>query len=669
MRSIRLSRILFSVMCLGTAIPASSLAQTDALRLPAVFSDHMIVQREQPIRVWGWGAAGDTVHVTLADVSAEAVVADDGSWSAELPELMAGGPHTLTVAGDQTITFEDVLVGDVWLAGGQSNMEWPVIASNDADAEIASASFPRIRLFTVERAFAGDSASDVLSSGWQAVTPSSVRDFSAVAYFFGRELHQELNVPIGLLESNWGGSAAEAWMSPEGLAEHPDFVALADSIVAGSTNPQMILDRETARYERAMQRWNDRIRELDLGFQVEGPVWAQPAFRPTNWDTMAIPQAWEDGGLGNYDGIVWFRKAFEIPEDWTGRPLHLSIGIVDDSDSTWINGHLVGGSWQNGPRNYVIPPSYLRAGENVLTMRIVDPYGPGGIRGEAEDLKIWSENHENDAVSLAGDWTYQAVLRTSEMPRRPPRPAENQIPVGLYNAMIAPIQQFALKGVIWYQGETNAGRAYQYRTLFPALIQDWRNQFESPDLPFLYVQLANFMARQDDPDAESAWAELREAQTMTLQVPNTAMAVAIDVGEANDIHPRDKQSVGHRLALAALGTVYDRDVVYSGPQYVGMRIDGSSIRLLFAHTGSGLTARGGELRGFAIAGPDGEFKWADARIEDNMVVVRHPSVDDPRAVRYGWGNNPDVNLYNREGLPAIPFRTDDLPGETWPSGN
>ena len=264
---------------------------------------------------------------------------------------------------------------------------------------------------------------------------------------------------------------------------------------------------------------------------------------------------------------------------------------------------------------------------------------------------------------------YKPALRLSELPMRPRPPAENQIPGGLYNAMIAPLNHFPVKGTIWYQGETNAGRAYQYRTLFPALIEDWRAQFESPEMPFLFVQLANFMDRQNDPNAPSEWAELREAQTMTLQVPNTAMAVAIDVGDANDIHPRDKQSVGHRLALAALKTVYGRNVTHSGPQYVGMRIDGEAVRLLFAHTGSGLVARGGDLRGFAIAGPDGVFHWADARIDDNTVVVRHPRVDDPRAVRCGWGNNPDVNLYNREGLPAIPFRTDELPGVTWPNAN
>ena len=667
MLSIRfIAPLLLLAMVVSSWMPRMSTAQATELRLPAIFSDHMIVQRDQPVRVWGWSAPGDTIAIALGEASAEAVADGDGAWVAELPPFPAGGPHTLTVAGPEMRRFENVLVGDVWIAGGQSNMEWPVVASDGAEETIAAANYPQIRLMTVERSFAGEPGTDVISSGWHEVTPGSVRDFSAVAYYFGRTVHQEVGVPIGLLESNWGGSTAEAWASAEKLAELPDFEAVADSMLAGTVTPQSIYDRELAVYERRMTDWARAVRQDDPGFTIEGAVWAHPSFTPADWDTMDVPGSWEERGLPGFDGVAWFRKTFEIPAAWLSRPLRISLGRVDDADSTWINGQLIGGSADSSPREYVVPTGVIREGTNVVTVRVFDEWGPGGIRGRAEEVAIWPDGSKSESISLAGEWAYRTALHLSDLPPLPRPPGRNQIVAGLYNAMIAPIRHFPVKGVIWYQGESNADRAYQYRTLFPAVIEDWREQFGLPEMPFLYVQLANFMDMQMNPNVPSAWAELREAQTMALQVPNTAMAVAIDVGEANDIHPRDKQTVGHRLALAALGTVYERQVVHSGPQYVGMRIDGDAVRLLFSHVGSGLVARGGPLRGFALAGPDGEFRWAEARIEDNVVVVRHRAIDDPRAVRYGWANNPPVNLYNREGLPAIPFRTDDLPVSTQP---
>lgn len=642
--------------------------QARDLWLPALFGDDMIVQREQPIRVWGRAQQGSVVQVRLAESSGTTVASDDGRWSLELEPLEAGGPHELVVeAAADTVRYRNVLVGDVWVAGGQSNMEWPLTETSGGAAAIAGANHPEIRLFTVERGFEDRPAEDVRSSGWHATTPQTIRNFSAVAYYFGKRLHEEVGVPIGLLESNWGGSAAEAWMTPDHLAAVAGFEAQADSMLNGALGPAAIYEREREVFDANFARWNETLRARDAGFEGAEATWARPDFDATDWQTMNVPGPWEDAGLADYDGIVWMRRTFEVPSEWLGRPLSLSFGTVDDADSTWINGRVVGYGSTYGPRSYTVPADVVRDGKNVIVVRILDTGGPGGLLGSADDTFIRPADDATAApLSLSGEWSYRASIPLRDAPRLLYARSQIHIPSGLYNAMIAPLTPFAVKGVIWYQGETNADRAYQYRTLFPRLISNWREAFGQPEMPFLFVQLANFMAPQRDPDETSAWAELREAQALTLAVPHTAMAVTIDIGEANDIHPRNKRDVGERLALAALGTVYERDVVYSGPTFVGVRRDGSCMRLLFNHAGSGLVARDGALRGFTIAGPEGRFVWADARIEGNAVLVCHPEIQDPRAVRYGWGNNPSVNLYNREGLPASPFRTDDLPGVTGP---
>ena len=348
MRTLPLFGRLFLLSC--TLLMAEGASAQSALRMPAIFSDHMVVQRDQPIRVWGWGAPGDTLRVELSTSTGNAVVDPDGRWMAELPELPAGGPFRLSVAGSDSLVFDDVLVGDVWLAGGQSNMEWPVVASNDADAVIAAASDPQLRLFTVERGFAATPAEDVVSSGWHPTTPNTVREFSAVAYHFGQQLRREVGVPIGLLESNWGGSAAEAWMSADMLSTHSDFASLASEMLQGSVSPVSIYEERRQAFEEALLVWSDAVRELDAGYTIEGPVWAQPSFVPADWDTMQIPQALEEGGLADFDGIVWFRRSIEVPAAWAGQPARLEFGLVDDADSTWVNGVLLGAAADTGMR-------------------------------------------------------------------------------------------------------------------------------------------------------------------------------------------------------------------------------------------------------------------------------------------------------------------------------
>ena len=380
---------------------------------------------------------------------------------------------------------------------------------------------------------------------------------------------------------------------------------------------------------------------------------------------MDLPTAWEAAGLEDLDGVVWFRKEITLPTDWASEDLTLHLGLVDDMDSTWVNGQAVGSAqgWQT-ERAYPVPASATEPGLNTIAVRVVDTGGEGGFRGEADSLRL--ERARGARLPLEGPWAYQVGLdlRSEELPPRPPRPQD--FPTVLYNAMVHPLIPYGMRGAIWYQGESNAGRAYQYRTLFAEMIRDWRQQWGQGDFPFLFVQLANFMAPQTDPNEQSAWAELREAQTRTLALPNTGMAVIIDIGEADDIHPRNKKDVGARLARWALAQTYGRDgLVYSGPLYRSMEREGDAIRLHFDQVGGGLTTPEGEpLMGFAIAGPDSVFVQAEARIEGDAVVVSSPYVEDPVAVRYGWANNPEATLYNEAGLPASPFRTDEWPGVT-----
>ncbi|MEW5977837.1 MAG: sialate O-acetylesterase [Acidobacteriota bacterium] len=507
------------VMCLSIA-GGGALMWAD-VRLPRVLSDHMVVQRDLPIRFWGWADAGESVTVALrwsgGQATASARAEANGRWKVRLAPISRTGPIEVTISGRNTIVLRDVAVGDVWVCSGQSNMAWPVASASNGNEEVASANYPMIRLFTVANAVSDRPEEDVKGE-WQATTPETVKDFSAVGYFFGRDLHQHLNVPIGLIDSSWGGTPAEAWTSQATL-------------------------------------------ESDLSLQP----------------------------------ILW--------------------------------------QWQ----------------------RVLADYPDARNRYERE-LKQWEQA------------AAEAKAQNQPEPRRPsqPRgPGHPWAPSGLFNAMIAPLTEFSIRGAIWYQGESNAQplRAAEYNRLFSGMISDWRRAWDEGPFPFFFVQLANFLPRKPEP-TDSSWAELRESQTAALGLPNTGMAVIIDIGEADDIHPRNKQDVGKRLALAARGVAFGEKIEYSGPLYRGMRIDGKQIRLYFDHAQSGLVAKDGKsLQGFAIAGSDRKFVWAEARIEGESVVVSSPKVDQPIAVRYAWADNPECNLYSKNGLPASPFRTDDWPGQ------
>jgi sialate O-acetylesterase len=628
----------------------SAAASKAEVTLPRIFGSNMVLQQGIEIPVWGWANPGERVTVTLSKSTASVRTGRDGKWKVQLPRFEYGGPYTMTITGRNRIIFDNVMIGEVWIASGQSNMEWPLAQSNQAEEEIAAASYPDIRLFQVPRAVAQLPEEDIASGEWKACTPGNVANFSAVAYFFGRELHQKLNVPVGLIQSAWGGTVAETWISPETIENDPDFAEPLKKLRS--------MDMESYEQEqrdRLKQMFGGKLPTEDKGIIDGEPVWSAIDLDDGDWKSLVVPKYWEEQGYAQIDGVAWYRKEIKLTEEQSQSNVTLHLGKVDDSDITWVNGIEVGKT--EGPhdedRIYTIDAKHLRPGKNMLVVRVNDTGGNGGIWGDPKNqfLAIGSEK-----VDISGDWKFRISKATLAAVNIGP----NSYPTLLFNGMINPVVPYAIKGAIWYQGEGNASRAKQYQRVFPALINDWRQHWNQGDFPFLFVSLANFMKPAETP-GESSWAELREAQTKTLSLPQTGMAVTIDIGEAGDIHPRNKQDVGLRLSLNALKIAYDKDLVFSGPIYQSVEFKGDKAIVTFDHAGSGLIAkdRYGYLKGFTIAGADNKFHWAQARITgENQVEVYAEEVKQPVAVRYGWANNPDdVNLYNAEGLPANPFRS------------
>lgn len=637
------------------------------LKLPSLVSDNMVLQRDAKLPIWGYAKPGEKVTLTFQKQSKTGKAGTDGKWTVNLDPIPAGGPFSLTVsAGKEQKTINNILVGEVWLAGGQSNMQWQLEQTvNNYQAEIAAANYPQIRQFGVKQE--ADSKPHLLpdtSAKWKLCVPENAGKFSAVAYFYARAIHLKYNIPVGILYCNWGGTVAEAWTSSEALRSNlPEFADVLDKIKNYEANKTEIDKQEKEENEKRVAL----IRSMDKGAKpVNGKFWFEPGFDAKAWKTIKAPGAWESNGLEGVDGIIYLRYEVNLSaEQAADKNAFLSLGPIDDEDSTWVNGVKVGGmDLYSAFRKYSLPAGLLKEGKNTIVVKVTDTGGNGGFTGTPEQffLKAGAGN-----VSLAGNWKYEAGMDVSQIP---PRKASlfkgHNVASKLYNAMLYPLIPYAIKGAIWYQGESNATRAYQYRTLFKTLISDWRKQWNQGDFPFLYCQLANYM-KADTIPTESAWAELREAQSMTLSVPNTAMACLIDIGDAKDIHPRNKQDVGWRLFLAAQKLVYKENVVASGPTYQSQTVEGNKIRLKFDNVGGGLKVKDkyGYVKGFAIAGPDYKWVYAQARLENNTVVVYSDKISNPVAVRYAWANNPeDNNLYNKEGLPAPPFRTDNQPGIT-----
>ena len=614
------------------------------VQLPRLFSDGAVLQRDQPLRIWGTADAGAPVHVDFNGSAVDVAAGADGRWSATLPAQGAGGPYQLTVrSGDSARNVRDLLVGDVWLASGQSNMEWPVASSDDVDAVIASAGDTQIRHFKIPKSWSEKPEHDLVGGGWVAASPQTVANFSAVGYAFARELRAATGVPIGIIDSTWGGSNIQTWMSAaslgideKGLAQRMKIVLEAD---------QHLVKEIQRKLERWKQSGNDESQ------------WHLADHDDRDWAVIRVPGAWEYNGWPGMDGIAWYRTTFTLTEAEARQGATLALGPIDDSDQVWVNGQRVGGmtkQW-SAPRQYPVPAQVLQTGVNSIAVRVVDDGGGGGITGNPDVSYLQLEGGRRQA--LAGDWKF----RPYEV-RVAIEGEKNQIDTLLYNQMIHPLQPIPLRGVIWYQGEANAGEgsAYAYRDQFVTMIKQWRSDFQQPGLPFLWVQLANFISDGDTPTS-SSWAMLRESQSAALALPATGQAVIIDVGDPGDIHPKDKQTVGHRLALAARHVAYGESLVYSGPVYRNAEFQGNAARIAFDLQGSKLSVRGGgeAVQGFELAGADRRFHPATAKLEGDAVVVTSDLVAQPVAVRYAWRDNPEnANLTNREKLPASPFRSD-----------
>ena len=627
-----------------------SLASFGKVKLPKLISDGMILQRNTDVNIWGWADANENISVSFVGSTYNTIADNKGNWKVVLADLKPGGPYQMQI---NSITINNILVGDVWVCSGQSNMELPMRrVSWNYPSEIEHSENKYIRQFLVPDKYNFDEPQNDLSSGtWKSASPENTPDFSATAYFFAKFLYEKYKVPIGLINSALGGSPVESWISGNALKKFPKYYNEAKLF------RDSILIKKIEASDRARSNaWYTLLHKVDRGFKDPENIWYKTNLNTSDWSTMEVPGYWsEETDLGQLNGVIWFRKKVEIPSSMAGKSAKLILGRIVDADSAFINGQFVGTvSYQYPPRRYDIPTGLLKAGENTIVVRVISNIGKGGFVPDKQYAVVTKDT----SINLTGEWKFRLG---AEMP-----PLESQTfirwkPTGLYNAMIAPLLNYKIKGVIWYQGESNAERPKEYLSLFSTMIKDWRTNWNEGDFPFLFVQLPNFMETKSEP-SESNWALLREAQLKTLSLPNAGMVVAIDIGEWNDIHPLDKKDVGYRFALAAEKLAYGDNIVYSGPIYKSMKIDGNKIILSFTHTGSGLIAKGdNKLKYFAIAGNNKKFVWANAKIENNKVVVWNDKVKNPVAVRYAWADNPDgANLYNKEGLPASPFRTDDF---------
>jgi sialate O-acetylesterase len=587
--------------------------------------------------------------VEIASQAGTASAGTDGRWEVLLVPPATGGPYTLTVSGPQSVTLSNVLVGDVWLCGGQSNMEFPLSRARNGDAEVKAANHSNLRLFTVRQQPSYTLASNVQGT-WQVCTPQTVSEdggVSAVGYFFARRIQGETNIPIALIKDCWGGTPAESWTSADALRPLGDFDPALDEVarVRAKGGPE---------YGNYISHWYD---EFDAGHKDN--AWAAPDLDDHDWITVTIPGGFAELGVPDAPAVCYFRKTVVLPEPLPTGDARISLGVVERMDTTFVNGQWVGASaWVENRRSYNIPGTALKPGTNSVTVRVFKTKPDGGFRSQPDQLKLVLG--DKSEIPLAGNWKGKVSVDA-----RPPQPLpmsfENwpTMPSVLHNGMIAPLAPLAISGAIWYQGEANAGRAAQYRTLLPAMIADWRRTFRQGDFPFYIVSLAAFMQHRDTP-GEDAWAELREAQALTARsVPNSGLAVAIDVGNANDIHPLDKKEVGERLALCALAQHYGREIPCSGPTFVRAEEIPGALKLQFTNVAGGLIVKGERLGEFSVAGEDGEWHWADARIAGDAVIVSGVGVPHPKAARYAWQANPVATLFNGAGLPAVPFRTDD----------
>jgi sialate O-acetylesterase len=623
----------------------SGLIANANVKMPLLFSDGMVLQRNKAIPVWGFADANEKVEIHFNKQTKKTQADKNGKWTINLDAEKAGGPFELTITGKNKIVIKDVLVGEVWICSGQSNMEFQVFKTMNAEKEMNNANYPMIRHFGVAQDLSGKPKDDLKAGKWEVSSKETVGNFTAVGFYFARKLYAELKIPIGIINTSWGGTNVETWTSREAFEKSAEFKNMIADV------PVMNVDSISKLYA---QRMNERIGKIQGGSVSTDNenIFKELSFDDASWGELNTPGFWENQPLGDLDGVVWMRKTIMLSAEDIKNKGTLHLAKIDDEDITYVNGIEVGKNNQwDAKRIYQIPANLLKEGKNIIAVRIVDNSGGGGIYGESDDLQL---TLGSKVIPLEGKWKYRViVVKTALSP--------NSYPSLLYNAMVNPLVPYAIEGVLWYQGEANVWRANQYKKAFPLMISDWRAKFKQGDFPFYFVQLSTFDEFGGNSKKGSRWAELREAQSETLKLKNTGMAVTTDIGNAKDIHPTNKQDVGLRLAAIALDNVYGKKQIFSGPTYKSQEIKGNQIILTFDNIGEGLlTPNNDELKGFEIAGSDKVFHSAKAIIKDNKIIVSSTQVQNPVAVRYGWADDDTaINLFNKEKFPASPFRTDN----------
>lgn len=640
------------------------------VKLPSLFTDGMVLQQNCKAAVWGTASPGESVTVSNTwNNDSKTVTADkDGKWKVNLQTTSAGGPYALIIKGNNTVFINNVLLGEVWLASGQSNMEMPMegwlpeCPIKNGPQDIANSANNEIRIFMVQRGVSFSPKND-FDGQWKPANPQNTPKFGATCYYFAKKLNEELGVPVGIINTSWGGTPVESWIPGDFIKNVPEYSQIVNNINESKSKAdekeRWILSRP--RVERNNQPWEN--------INLDDQKLSQKDFNDNAWKTMSIPRSWESDVIKTFDGVVWFRKKIKITPEMAGKELVISLGAIDDMDMTYFNGKKIGGYMLDGywqqERVYTVPAADVKVGESVIAVRVLDTQGGGGMCGKKESMKYYTKGNEKNAVSLVGDWKFLPIaelkanvfykfnIDNQEFYQRPSLPVElgEMTATCLYNAMVAPVVGYNIAGAIWYQGEANVGRGEEYSRTFPLMINSWRDKWNIGDFPFYFVQIAPWNY------GEGPSMEIREAQRISLNVKNTGMAVTLDIGDNDNIHPADKTTVGNRLALWAFNDVYNKKNVCSGPLFKNQTILGNKITLTFDYS-DGLKAQGGELKDFEIAGKDGKYYPATVKIVDNKVEVTSEKVKKPLSVRYLWKNTLDKpTLYNGANLPASSFQS------------
>lgn len=621
------------------------------IELAPFFSDHMVLQRDRPIRIWGEAPAGEQLRVSMANRVTVVRADENGRWMATMGAVEVGGPYSLEIIGAAVHKeLEDVWVGEVWLCMGQSNMEWPLAKTADSEVSIANADLPLLRYFKINSRMAMQPQEHLPSGTWLVSSPENAGAFSGVAFHFAKTKLEKENIPIGIIEASWGATTIKSWLGPNALQQRQDLAM----ILAQMQNLNISDLQDSLR--TAEQHWRESFDEFDIGLTA---LWQNRMAQEVDWPLMELPQPWERGGPLSADGVVWFKKDFDLTGEQSEQALELSLGVLDDEEEVFVNGiPLASGNFDyRAFRRYTIPSALLQAGENTLTVRISDFGYVGGFIGKPEDIQLiqgdWS-------LSLAGTWKYR--WGTPDLPSKPRPIGPNSYPGLVYNAMIHPLTQLTIGGILWYQGESDLDDPYHYRTLLLNLIDDYRTQWKLGDFPFLIAQLPYFRSPLLQP-GESGWATLRESQAFPLQRRSIGLVPLIDQGSTSDIHPRDKAVVGQRFAIVEHLLQDKNPASFGGASVDQIRVEDSTIVLHFKDVGEGIHADSpDQLNGFAVAGENGKYHWADAVLTSTFTIqVSSSLVPHPKFVRYGWADNPGpLQLFDSNLLPVPPFRTDKL---------